>query len=72
MTHIQPLSSKSRREDARETEPSPRLGWAEWGSLGATDRLLPFDRNPLRNAAPACVRGLLVAFALICIVAMVR
>ncbi|MFG1397830.1 hypothetical protein [Roseixanthobacter pseudopolyaromaticivorans] len=72
MTHIQPLSPKPRREDARQTEPSPRLGWAEWGSLGGTERLLPFGRSPLRSAAPVCVRGLLVAFALVCIVAMVR
>ncbi|HQS10338.1 MAG: hypothetical protein B7X99_14695 [Rhizobiales bacterium 17-65-6] len=69
MTHIQSLSPKSRREGAREAEPS--LGWAEWGSLG-NGRILPFTRASVRDAAPVCVRALLVAFALVCIIAMVR
>lgn len=72
MTHIQPLSPCPRREGLREGAPTPRLGWAEWGSLGGTGRALPFTRAPLRDATAVCARALLVAFALVCIIAMVR
>lgn len=71
MTHIQPVSPPSRRQTPLESAPSPSLGWAEWGSLGDS-RILPATRASVRDAAPVCVRALLVAFALVCIIAMVR
>ncbi|MFG1461442.1 hypothetical protein V5F77_00960 [Xanthobacter sp. DSM 24535] len=76
MTHVQSSSHASSfkgstRPLADRDAPEP-FGSAEWGSLGGNARLLPLAFGPVRNAMPVCARFLLVAFALACIIAMVR